>query len=172
MSEPSPVPRKRQHGELYRRDWLPGDEAEAELRDVDYENTTHPVRILSIDWPNKQALVKLMAFDDIELPCLLNLDDIHPFRAPEPNYVYVVGDKVQFRMWKRRVKGIKVDGYAGDEEGIWVKGIIVEMNPNVRQEICVEYYNWDSAYATKKSKNKQTYKRQWVVRRDVRLAAY
>jgi len=170
-SSSSVIPRKRDRSELIRNNWKPGDEAECEWHDMNYIDTIHPVRIISVDEANHQALIKLMAFDDNEPLDLQDLDDLHPFRAPEPNYPYMVGDKVHFRMWKRKVNGVKVDGYAGEEEGIWVKGTIVDMNPEQRLEICVKHYNWESD-SSKKSKSKQSYKTRWVVRRDVRLAVY
>ena len=156
------IPRKRD----YKPNWQVGDEAEWNWYDPQYVDTLHPVKIISIDWDTNTAMVKLMAFDDAEPHLSADLEDLHPFRAPEPNYPYVVGDKVHFRMWKRKVNGRKVDGYAGDEEGIWVKGIIVELNPDERYEICVKHYNWDS------KKKETAYIFHWVVRRDVRLAVY
>jgi hypothetical protein len=167
-SSSSSIPRKRDRSELHRHNWQPGDECEAEFHDMNYVDTIHPVRIISVDWNANQALIKLMAFDDNEPLDFQDLEDLHPFRAPEPNYAYAVGDKVHFRMWKRKVNGAKVDGYAGDEEGIWVKGVITEIDPSKRLEICVRHYNWDATSGGKKSK----YKTHWVVRRDVRLAAY
>lgn len=149
--------------------WQVGDEAEAECHDdaPDYEDTLHPVRIISINSKKNTALVKMMAFDDEQPFELRNLLDLHPFRAPQPNHPYAVGDEVHFRMYRRKVRGQNVDGYAGDEEGIWVKGVVTKLVPGERYSICVSHLNWNAD-----SKNGKSYISDWAVPRDVRLANY
>lgn len=148
--------------------WNVGDEAECEWTDHDYRDTLHPIRIIALDKEAGTFTGRAMAFDEKErLMYNQTLDGLHPFRAPEPNYPYSIGTRVHFRMFRRTVtrdgKTTEVDGYAGDEEGIWVKGVVIQIRPT--GWLRMRHVDWSS-----EDDNATT--THWAVRRDVRPAEY
>lgn len=60
-------------------------------------------------------------------------------------------------------KTIEVDGFAGDEEGIWVKGVVVQIR--FTGWLRMRHVDWSSEDANGTTTH-------WAVRRDVRPAEY
>jgi len=88
------------------------------------------------------------------------MPSFHPFRPSQPNHHYVIGDRIHFKMFGRRVNGRKVDGQVGDEEGIWVKGTILDANRD--EGVYLDrHFDWNSSFGQ--------YTTKWVPRRHLRL---
>lgn len=115
---------------------------EYECNDPNYRDTFHPARIVAINYKKQTATVKYIAFDKEPLGVDEEFARFHPYRGAQPNYPYCVGDRVHFRMFKRKVHGRRVDGHAGEEEGVWVKGTIVKIYPQ-KGEFMIRHVDWD-----------------------------
>jgi hypothetical protein len=156
--ESSP-PRKRERTHVHF--WQVGDEAEQLFTDPQYRDIFHPVRFVSINEKKNTASVQMLAFSTDNIAKEEDMNDFFPHRGPEPNLLYRVGDSVHFRMFGRRVAGIKVDGEV-TEEGVWVKGIITDMNQE-DGEFQIRHWDWSS-----KKPNATTH--TWTQRRHMRGA--
>jgi len=158
QNKESSPPRKRERHVHF---WQVGDEAEQLFTDHEYRDVFHPIRFLSFDKKKNTASVHMLAFTQDNIIEEENMDDFFPHRGPEPNRVYQLGNPVHFRMFGRRVCGIKVDGEV-TEEGVWVKGIVVEMNQE-DGEFKIQHWDWSS-----KKPNATTH--TWTQRRHMRGA--
>lgn len=146
-------------------EWKVGDYVEYECTDPDYRDTLHPARILAIDPGSATVTLKYVAFADEE-PAEPGqpLYRLHAHRPVQPNRAYRVGDRVHFLCFARKVRGRKVDGYAGEEEGVWVKGTVVQLD-HVKDELLIRHVNWDVL-------RKTVYMDSWIAKRHIRPAFY
>ncbi len=155
MSRKGPVtpPRKRSFESLSR--WQVGEELECAWTSGHYADTIHPVRVVKVLKGNRYSC-KMLAFDDDEPLDEVEEHDLMEYRGPEPNHSYKVGDRVQFKYFQRRIDNKLVDGYAGNEEGVWVKGTITKMKPG---ELKIKHTDWSY---------EGNHMLSWIVRRHVR----
>lgn len=165
----SSPPRKRPYtsiSEEPKHEWKVGEEFEHLWTEPFYIDVFHPARIVSIDKKKGTATVQYLAFSNEPVQGE-ELSYFYPYRPPQPNYPYQLGDRVHFKMYGRKVRGRNVDGDVGIRgEGVWVKGVITEIpSPQKDGQFCVCHYDWSA-------KKPGSYTTCWVERRDLRLDEY
>lgn len=165
LKKESSPPRKRPYSppsEEKVHEWKVGEEFEHLWTEPFYVDVFHPGRIVAINKKKDTATVEFLAFSQEPVEGE-EMSYFYPYRPPQPNYPYQVGDRVHFKMYGRKVRGRNVDGDVGIRgEGVWVKGVVVDASPD---EFQVRHVDWSS-------KKPNAYALCWVKRRDLRCAEY
>jgi hypothetical protein len=127
-------------------DWGVGTLLEAEMLDPNFPNytdTLHPVKVVEVLDGGKKYRCQLLAFDGENNVDEWDAEFLHDPREHDKNAEWKKGDKVHFRIRKRKVGKAKVDG-AASNKGIWAKGVVVEGLNKKSGRVVVEHVAWGS----------------------------
>jgi hypothetical protein len=132
---------------IEQRFWPIGTVLDAEMMDdnfPNYRDTIHPVRVVEVLDGGKEYRCEMLAFGEQDVWAA---DLLHPV-LDKAAADLKKGDRVHFRIKKRKVRGKLVDGHAS-KDGIWVKGLLLEMEDGFA---LVEHIDWEGHDGRKRSR--------------------
>jgi hypothetical protein len=129
---------------------LVGTVLDAEMMDdnfPNYRDTIHPVRVVEVLDGGKEYRCEMLAFGEQDVWTADLLHQVLDEGAADVK----MGDRVHFRIKKRKVRGKLVDGHAS-KDGIWVKGLLVQEAEKEDGFALVEHINWEGEENRKTSR--------------------